>query len=200
MLKSLQILILGIAMSTPLAFGQLGSLGDFDGVLQAKFALVISEMDAADPDADAETFTLTSGALIREYDLPGTARVYWVFDFDGPHIQGGLVVADSETGEIHALIAEATQVSLNDFVDEGGAETGAQAWLTANYAIHFDIDGLQLSTQALMKFQFVQANHFSLLRMSSIAGPVGEGAFDDQTYLSITGGSISASGIIANPE
>lgn len=207
MFKSLHILILGMALLVSTAFGQLGSLGDFDGVLQAKFALKISELDESDAGAEPETFTLTSGSLIREYDLPLTARVYWVFYYDGPFIQSGLVLADSVSGDIYTVIAEATPLSPEDFVeDEGGfdinaaGDRGMEEWLTAKYELQFDIDGLELSIQALMKFQFIEEKDVSLLRMSSIAGPVGEGSFDDQTLLVITGSSITASGIVANLE
>lgn len=214
MIKSLQILVLGILLLAPMAFGQLGSLSDYDGVLQTKFALKVSEpdfLDAAeeglvDQVADEpRAFTLTSGSLIREYGLPGTARVYWVFNFDGPLIQGGLVVANRETGEIHSLIAEATQIGLDDFIDNGaesdaGAfdDKGIDAWMAASFALRFDIDGLKLSTRAHMKLQFIQVRNISFLRMSSVAGLFGDGSFDDDSRLIVTGGSISASGIIAN--
>ena len=206
MLKTLQILMLGISMLAPMAFGQLGSLGDFDGVLQAKFALKISELDQSNVGDEPETFTLTSGSLIREYDLPLTARVYWVFHYDGPDIESGLVVADSVTGDIYSVIAEAAQLSDNLVEEDAELDTahhgdqGMEEWLTATYELNFDMDGLELSMQVLMKFQFVQEKDVSLLRMSSIAGPVGDGAFDDKTLLVITGSSISASGIIADLE
>lgn len=201
MLKSLQILLLGISMLAPMAFGQAGSLGDYDGALQTKFALKISELDEVEA-GDAEAgFTLTSASLIREYDLPKTARVYWVFYYDGPNIESGLVVADRLSGEIYSVIAQAKRLTPEDFVEEGvGYDIGMEEWLSARYELLFDIDGLQLSMQALMKFQFIQGKDVSLLKVSSVAGPVGEGSFEDQTLLIITGSSFSASGIVANAE
>ena len=201
MLRSLQILFIGIAMLAPLAFGQLGSLSDYDGVLQAKFALKISESDpeAAEPEA----MTLTSAALIREYDLPATARVFWVLDFSEALIQGGLVLADGESGEIYSVIAEATQVDLQASLDGNEAavdfgQDGVDDWMSANFVLHFDIDGLELSARAPMKFQYIESRKVSFLRMVSAGGLVGEGVLDDQTRLSVTGGNLSASGIIAN--
>ena len=206
MLKSIQMLLVGMTLLAPMAFGQLGSLDDFDGVLQAKFALKISELDQIDSEDVPPSFTLTSGSLIREYKLPGSTRVYWVFRYNGPDILSGLVLADSTTGDIYSVIAHAQQVS-DDFVEEDAGvdipllgDQGMEEWLTATYQLNFDLEGLQLSMQALMKFQFVEQGNVSLLRMSSIAGPVGDGTFDDQTRLIITGSSISASGIIANQE
>ncbi len=200
MIKSLHIPLIGIALLASLAFGQQGSLSDYDGVLQAKFAL---ELSPADSEGEAQAFSLTSGDLVHEYGLPGTTRVYWVFDFDGLLIQGGLVLADSETGKIHSMLADATQLSLNDFTDEDGEsgdfeDGGADSMLSANYRLLFDIDGLQLAATTLMEFQFTQARNVSFLRLVSIAGVMGDGVFDDQTPVSVTGGSISASGIIAN--
>lgn len=201
MIKSLQILLVGIFMLTPLAFGQLGRLSDFDGALQTKFALEISEVAGENP----ESFTLSSNALIREYALPGTVRIYWVFDFDGPLIDGGLVIADRETGKIHEVIAKATQISTHEFIGEGvdsdtaiHQDRGVEAFPAANFALVFEMDGLELSIRSLMKFQFIQVRNFSLLRMSSVAGVAGEGALDDQSPLMVTGGTISAGGTVAN--
>ena len=203
MIKSLHILLVGIAMLAPLAFGQMGSLSDHDGVLQAKFALELSK-----PNAEAEepeTLSLTSGDLVHEYGFPKTARVYWVFNFDGLRIQGGLVVADSDTGKIHATIAKATQLSLNDFLDDSAAldaeafeDSGMDSMLSADYRLSFDLDGLQVSVSALIEFEFTQARNVSFLRLVSVGGMHGEGMFDDQSRVTVTGGGITASGIIAN--
>ena len=178
MLKSLQILILGMMLAAPMALGQLGSLSDYDGVLQAKFAFRISE---AEPEADSQGFTLTSSSLIREYALPGKARVYWVMDFDGPLIEGGLVVADSETGKIHSLIAEATQTERQESLDGNGADDGD--WMAANFVLYFDIDGLEFTARAPMQFQFIQGRNISFLRMTSAGELIGQGVFDHESRL-----------------
>ena len=201
MLKSLKILMLGMILLAPMAYGQLGRLADFDGVLQAKFALKISE---ADEDGWAEeNLTLTSSSVIREYALPNSARAYWVFDFADPRVQGGLVLADRKTGEIYAVIAEAKQLAPEEVADgdeevAGFGDIGIGAFLTARFELRFDIDGLEVSARPLIEFQFIEGGNVSFLRMNSLGALVGEGTFHDGTPLMVTDGLISASGTIAN--
>ena len=196
---SLKILIFGIILLAPMANGQLGSLGDFDGVLQAKFALKIAEADSTED----VNFTFTSSALIREYALPASARVYWVFDFDGPLIQGGMVMADQKTGKIYAVVAEARQVADEEFVDEDvdpGAfeDIGIGAFLTARFNLLFEIDGLEILVSPLIEFQFIQGGRVSFLRLNSLVGLEGMGYFNDGSPLLVTDGHVAASGTIVN--
>ena len=79
-------------------------------------------------------------------------------------------------------------------------DRGMDEWLSAKYALDFEVDGLCFSMQALMRFHFIQERDFSLLTINSVAAPLGQGEFEDRTPLIITGGSISASGILVNPE
>ena len=46
----------------------------------------------------------------------------------------------------------------------------------------------------------VEAHRHDWMVEVHVAGPVGEGSFEDQTLLIITGSSFSASGIVANAE
>ena len=94
-------------------------------------------------------------------------------------------------------IAEATQVDLQASLDGNEAavdfgQDGVDDWMSANFVLHFDIDGLELSARAPMKFQYIESRKVSFLRMVSAGGLVGEGVLDDQTRLSVTGGNLSA--------
>lgn len=228
-------------LATP-AFAGPSNLADYDAVLDARFSINLAQTNnflvrAIEPVSEVvdgpvaveplqvvpQKFSITSNTLLRAGGYPKTARTFFVFSAGGPYqIEGALLIADQQTGEVYDQIAECTTISIGSLIDGPGAFAGlfeenrGRMSLTTNMIFDFYLDGIQFSCVALVKLDSSQSRESVRIQFNTASGLVGDSG-GDTLYntdmpagpapemvrmmfpVIVTGGRISARGSLTAP-
>lgn len=193
-----------LALLASPAFAGPSNLEDYDAVLDARFSINLAQtnnffVDRVEPVSEVvdgpvaveplqvvpQKFSITSNTLLRGGGYPKTARTFFVFSAGGPYlIEGGLVVADQETGEIYGQIAQCATISIGSLMDGPGGFTGlfeenrGRLSLTTNMLFNFYLDGIEFSCVALVKLDSSLSRNSVRIQFNTASGLVGDSGGD----------------------